>query len=65
MNFTVELTTNILNNTRGFGLVGETVKKIGLDFESDTTLKPSEKSILRILAGLLLPPLCQDTCRSN
>ena len=53
MNFIIESTTDILNSTEGIALVGKIFQDIGLDFESDTILKSAEKSILRILAGLL------------
>ena len=53
MNFIIESTTDILNSTGGIALVGKIFQDIGLDFKSDTILKSSEKSILRILAGLL------------
>ena len=53
MNFIIESTTDILNSTGGIALVGKIFQDIGLNFESDTVLKSAEKSILRILAGLL------------
>ena len=53
VNFIIESTTDILNSTGVIPLVGKIFQDIGLDFESDTVLKSVEKSIPRILAGLL------------
>ena len=53
MNFTIKSTTDILNSTGGIALVGKIFQDTGLNFESDTVLKSAEKSIPRILAGLL------------
>ena len=53
LNSITEPTTNILNSKGGIALVGKIFQDIGLDLESDTVLKSAEKSIPRILAGLM------------
>ena len=53
MNLIIESTMDILNSTGGIALIGKIFQDIGLNFESHTVLKSAEKSILRILAGLM------------
>ena len=53
MNCVINPTTNILNRTEVIASIEKIFRDIGVNFEPDTILKSSEKTILGILPGLL------------
>ena len=53
MDFTIDTTTDILNNTAGTALVGKIFHTIGLDLRDDSRISEQEKKIITTMAGLM------------
>ncbi|RKX89731.1 MAG: hypothetical protein DRP70_02920, partial [Spirochaetes bacterium] len=53
MNFTIDTTTNVLNNTAGMALVGKVFNDIGLDLPNHSLISSQENQTIKIMAGLI------------
>ncbi len=54
MNFTIDTTTNVLNNTAGMALAGKVFNDIGLDLPNHSLISPQEKQTIKTMAGLIV-----------
>ncbi len=54
MNFTIDTTTNVLNNTAGMALAGKVFSDIGLDLPNHSLISPQEKQTIKTMAGLIV-----------
>ena len=54
MNFTIDTTTNVLNNTAGIALAGKVFDEIGLDLPNHSLISPQERATIKTMAGLIV-----------
>lgn len=54
MIFTIDTTTNVLNNTAGIALAGKVFDKIGLDLPNNSLISPQEKNAIKTMAGMIV-----------
>ena len=54
MNFTIDTTTNILNNSTGIAFAGKVFNDIGLDLSPYSLISSQERVAIRIMTGLIV-----------